>query len=77
MLAAPLRTAITAAAGPLRAVSTGGRHRAVPVGSIGDRGRWLRLGVAAGLTALVVPVAGLVFPLMASDPTLIAHRNRR
>ncbi|MGJ6127263.1 hypothetical protein QN239_32310 [Mycolicibacterium sp. Y3] len=43
------------------------------MGSIGDRGRGLRLGVAAGLTALLVPVAGLIVSMISSDPTLIAH----
>ncbi|MCV7251777.1 hypothetical protein H7J86_06345 [Mycobacterium hackensackense] len=45
----------------------------MPSRSVGDRGRWLRLGVAAGLTALLVPVAGLVVPLISSDPTIVAQ----
>lgn len=50
-----------------------GRLRAVPSRSIGDRGRWLRLGVAAGLTAFLVPIAGLVVPLVSSDPAVVAQ----
>ncbi|MCV7256907.1 hypothetical protein H7J86_32505 [Mycobacterium hackensackense] len=59
---------------PLRATA-GGRHRAVPVRSIGDRGRWVRLGVAAGMTALLVPVAGLVIPLTSADPAVMAQAS--
>ncbi|MGJ6127215.1 hypothetical protein QN239_32030 [Mycolicibacterium sp. Y3] len=60
---------------PLRATTAGGRHRAVPARSIGDRGRWVRLGVAAGMTALLVPVAGLVIPLISADPAVIAQAS--
>ncbi|MGJ6127077.1 hypothetical protein QN239_31295 [Mycolicibacterium sp. Y3] len=51
----------------------GGRHRAAPVRAVGDRGRWLRLGVAAGLTALVVPIAGLMIPMITADPAVMAQ----
>ncbi len=50
-----------------------GRHRAAPAPSVSDRGRWLRLGVAAGLTALLVPIAGLMVPLISSDPAIMAQ----
>lgn len=50
-----------------------GRHRAVSGRSVGDRGRWLRLGVAAGLTAFLVPIVGLVVPLVSSDPAVVAQ----
>lgn len=50
-----------------------GRHRAVPSRSVGDRGRWVRLGVAAGLTALLVPVVGLLVPLISTDPAVMAQ----
>lgn len=64
VLVAPAPTAVDA-----------GRHRAILARSSGDRGRGLRLGVAAGLTALLVPVAGLAVPLVMSDPALVAQAS--